>query len=253
EGRLHLGEGWSGSGAEYVWAQRGEARFFAALSPAHREMTLRAMAPGPGQSMDVVLNGRLVTSQELSEGSHEYRVSLPAHLVRDGLNELHFRFRRLFPADQIRDGDYQVGGTGVRAPANILVKSAGEEVGDFGHIYVDGRDVSPNERGYNVAVLDPVTGVVEQTSHFDTFASEEESTHLAEFIGGIPEGMVVAVAVGDEASLHLREQAVLALRTIGALEDLRGMFRWGHALIGIKGAEPGQALEATGLLRPVSV
>jgi len=45
----------------------------------------------------------------------------------------------------------------------------------------------------------------------------------------------------------------LALRTIGAQEDLRGMFRWGHAVIGIKGAQPGQALEATGLLRPVSV
>jgi len=211
------------------------------------------MAPGPGQSMDVVLNGHLVTSLELSEGWHEYEVSLPAHLVPDGLDELHFRFRRLFPAEHIREGEYQVGDTGVRAPVNILVKSAGEEVGDFGHIYVDGRDTSPNQRGYNVAVLDPVAGVVERTGHFDTFASEEESTRLAEFIGGIPEGMVVAVAVGDEASLHLTEEAVLALRTMGAQEDLRGMFRWGHAVIGIKGAGPGQALEATGLLQPVSV
>jgi hypothetical protein len=63
----------------------------------------------------------------------------------------------------------------------------------------------------------------------------------------------VAVAVEDEASLHLTEEAVSALRTIGAESDLRGMFRWAHAIIGVKGAEPGQALEATGLLRPVSV
>jgi len=253
EARLHLGEGWSESGAEHVWAQRSVTRFLAALSPQHQKMSMRVMAPGTGQSVEVVLNGRSVTSLELSEGWHEYEVSLPAHLVRDGLNELHFRFRRLFPAEQIRDGDYQVGSTGVRSPVNILVKSAGEEVGDFGHIYVDGRETSPNQRGYNVAVLDPATGVVERTGHFDTFASEEESTRLAEFMGGIPEGMVVAVAVGDEASLHLTEEAVLALRTIGAQEDLRRMFRWGHAVIGIKGAEPGQALEATGLLRPVSV
>ena len=63
----------------------------------------------------------------------------------------------------------------------------------------------------------------------------------------------LAVAVEDEASLHLTEEAVLALRSIGAEEDLRGMFRWAHAIIGVKGARPGQALEATGLLRPVSV
>ena len=38
---------------------------------------------------------------------------------------------------------------------NLVVQSAGQEVGDFGHIYVDGQDVSPNERGYNVVVLNP--------------------------------------------------------------------------------------------------
>jgi len=136
---------------------------------------------------------------------------------------------------------------------NILVKSAGEEVGDFGHIFVDGRNVSPDERGYNVVVIDPASGVVEATGHFDTFASEEESARLAEFIAAVSDGSIVAVVVEDEASLHLTEDAVLALRTVGAKEDLRGMFRWAHAIIGVKGSEPGQALEATGVLRPVSV
>jgi hypothetical protein len=253
EARLHLGEGWSESGAEYMWAHRAEARFFAALSPAHREIAFSVMAPGPGQSMEVVLNGHLVTSLGLFEGWREYEVTVPVGLVRDGLNEFHFRFRRLFPAEQIRDGEYQITTTRVNAPVNILVKSAGEEVGDFAHIYVDGRIASPNERGYNVAVLDPESGEVERTRHFDTFASEEESRQLAEFISGVAEGRIVAVAVGDEASLNLTKEAVLALRTIGSQEDLRGMFRWGHAIIGVKGAERGQALETTGLLRPVSV
>jgi hypothetical protein len=253
EARLHLGEGWSESGAEHVWAQRREARLLVSLSREHQQMTMRIFAPGPGQGMEVVLNGQAVTSLELAEGWREYEVLLPEHLLRDGLNELHFRFQRLFPVERIRDGDYSVGQTSALSPLNILVKSAGEEVGDFGHIYVDGRNVSPDERGYNVVVLDPVSGAVEGTGHFDTFASEEESTRLAEFITGIPDGRIVAVAVEDEASLHLTEEAVLALRTIGAREDLRDMFRWEHAIIGVKGAEPGQALEAMGLLRPVSV
>ncbi len=253
QARLHLGEGWSESGADYVWAQRREARFLAVLSPDHRRMSLLVMAPGSGQSMEVVLNGKAVTSLELQEGWRDYEVPLPSALLREGLNELQFRFRRLFPTDEILDGEYAVGDTGVTSPVNILVKSAGEEVGDFGHIYVDGRNVSPDERGYNVVVLDPVTGAVEATGHFDTFASEEESAGLAGFIAAIPEGKIVAVAVEDEASLRLTEDAVQALRTIGAESDLRGMFRWGHAIIGVKGAEPGQALEATELIRPVSV
>jgi hypothetical protein len=253
EARLHLGEGWSESGAEYVWAQRREARFLVSLSREHQQMTMRISAPGPGQGLEVVLNGQPVTSLALSEGWHEYEVLLPKRLLRDGLNELRFRFDRLFPVEGIRDGDYSLGQTNMSSPVNILVKSAGEEVGDFGHISVNGRNVSPDERGYNVVVLDPASGAVQARGHFDTFASEEESSRLAEFITGIPDGRIVAVAVEDEASLHLTEEAVLAFRTIGAREDLRDMFRWEHAIIGVKGAEPGQALEATGLLRPVSV
>jgi hypothetical protein len=253
EASLHLGEGWSESGAEYVWAQRKETRLLVSLPGGAEEMSLRVLAPASGQSVEIIFNGHPVSSLELLEGWHDYEVQLPAPLVREGLNELHFRFVRLFPTGQIRDGLYAVGDTGVTSPVNILVKSAGEEVGDFGHIYVDGQDVSPGERGYNVVALDAVTGKVELIGHFDTFASEEESSRLADFIAGISAGKIVAVAVEDEASLHLTENAVEALRTIGAREDLRDMFRWEHAIIGVKGAKPGQALEATGLLRPVSV
>jgi hypothetical protein len=253
EARLHLGEGWSESGGEYVWAQRKQTRLLVSLPGGAQEMSLRFLAPASGQSVEILLNGHAVSSLGLLEGWHDYEVQLPAPLVREGLNELHFRFGRLFPAEQIRDGLYAVGDTGVTSPVSILVKSAGEEVGDFGHIYVDGQDVSPGERGYNVVALDAVTGEVELRGHFDTFASEEDSSRLADFIAGIPNGKIVSVAVEDEASLHLTEDAVDALRTIGAKEDLRDLFRWEHAIIGVKGAEPGQALEATGLLRPVSV
>ncbi len=253
EARLHLGEGWSESGSDYVWAQRSEARLLVDLPGNSQRMVVRARAAGPGQEMDVLLNGSLVTQLELAEGWQEYEVEISSTFLREGLNELRFRFSHLFPTEEIEDGEYAVGDTGVRSPANILVKSAGEEVGDFGHIYVDGRNVSPDQRGYNVVVLDPMTGAVEGTGQFDTFASEEESARLAEFLAGVPQGRIVAVAVEDEASLHLTEAAVQALRTIGTEGDLRDMFRWGHAVIGVKGAEPGQALEATGLLRPVSV
>ena len=42
---------------------------------------------------------------------------------------------------------------------------------------------------------------------------------------------------------NLTGEAIDALRSIGAAEDLRDKFRWSHALIGVKGARPGTVLE----------
>ncbi|MFN2219781.1 MAG: interleukin-like EMT inducer domain-containing protein, partial [Anaerolineae bacterium] len=135
---------------------------------------------------------------------------------------------------------------------NLVAHSAGKEVGDFGHIYVDGADVSPGKRGYNLAVIHPETGVVEQTAAFDTHLDATASHQLAAFLGSVPDGRIVAVAASDEASRLLGEDAVAALRGIGAQGDLRDRFRWGHAIIGVQGAGAGTALEAMDWIRPVA-
>jgi len=54
---------------------------------------------------------------------------------------------------------------------------------------------------------------------------------------------LVAVAASDEVSNALTSLGINALRSIGAREDLRGKFRWSHAVIGVKGAPPGSASE----------
>jgi hypothetical protein len=63
-------------------------------------------------------------------------------------------------------------------------------------------------------------------------------------VRGLPAGAVVAAAIRDEASLNLGPETVDALRSLGSGTDLRGRFRWGHALIGIVGAGSGTAQEA---------
>jgi hypothetical protein len=143
--------------------------------------------------------------------------------------------------------------TAAESPVSLVVQSAGEEVGDFGHIYVNGKDVSPNGRGYNVAVLHPQTGQVERVASFDTHLDERASAALAAFLAEVPPGRLVAVAAADEASQLLGQEAVDALRGIGATGDLRAKFRWAHAILGIQGALPGSALEAMDWMRPVTV
>ncbi|NIV28557.1 MAG: hypothetical protein GWN58_03280, partial [Anaerolineae bacterium] len=47
---------------------------------------------------------------------------------------------------------------------------------------VDGEDVSPNERGYNVVVIHPETGAIEHTAAFDTHLDAAASKELAAFL-----------------------------------------------------------------------
>jgi hypothetical protein len=258
--RLYLGEGWGAIVDQPVWAQRQTARLFVPLDGKQQEVTLRLFAPrveysAPGEEQRLVVstNGWRSAPLSLRPGWGEYTLTLPAGAVQAGLNEIHLQFDRLYPvASLLQEEDIppapSIVGT---SPVALLVQSAGKEVGDFGHIYVNGLDVSPNRRGYNVAALSPQGDL--QIANFDTFLDPGASSALAAFIAALPQGHIVAVAAADEASMNLGEEGVSALRSIGAKGDLRGKYRWSHAVIGVKGAGPGSALEALDGLRPVSV
>jgi hypothetical protein len=239
--RLYFAEGWGGLTGHEVWAQRQAARLFVPLAGGPQRVTLRLFAPGEGQRVAVSLNGWRSTPVPLVRGWGDYTLSLPDGAVWPGLNEIHLDFDRVYPVTSVWPG----------AAVALFVQSAGEEVGDFGHIYVNGVDVSPNQRGYNLAVIGPAGSF--QTASFDTHLDPGASARLAAFIAAVPDGQTVAVAAADEASMHLGEDAVVALRSIGAAGDLRGRFRWSQAIIGVKGAAPGSALEAMDGLRPVGV
>jgi len=247
--RLYLAEGWGALVDEgtheadgRVWAQRKKARLLVPLDGQAQEVILRLFTPDEGQRLVLSVNGWRSAPFSLRPGWGEYTLSLPAEALRAGLNEIYLHFDQLYPiASVLPEGN---------TPA-LLVQSAGQEVGDFGHIYVNGVDVSPNQRGYNVAVISSQGDIT--TAGFDTHLDPDASAALAEFIAAVPEGHTIAIAAADEVSMNLGEEAVAALRSVGAAGDLRERFRWSHAIIGVKGANPGSAIEALDGLRPVSV
>jgi hypothetical protein len=113
------------------------------------------------------------------------------------------------------------------------------------YIILGGRQVCRNERGYNLAVIDPGSGDLISTATFDThWFGEEASSRMAAFIEEIPDGRLVVGAISDEGTQHLTEQGVAALESVGCALKLSGQFRMAHAFIGIKGFPPGTALEA---------
>jgi hypothetical protein len=251
--RLSYAEGWGVPAGGVNWAQRKTVRLLVPMDGNAQGMTFRAFAPEGDQQLQIAANGQMVQHVEMAAGWKDYEVSLPAAAIHQGLNEIGLHLERLVPAQGVRLSARTIGRTGTESPANLVVQSAGQEVGDFGHIYVNGEDVSPNGRGYNVAVLDPVSGQVVATAAFDTHLDPAASQELARFLSGVAPGSIVCVAAADEASRLLGPEAVEALRGIGAEGDLRGQFRWGHAIVGVQGASPGTALEALDWMRPASL
>jgi hypothetical protein len=251
-GSLSFAEGWSAPAGEVAWAQRPAARLLVPSPGGQTRLSFRAYAPGPGQRLQVETGGQALPWLPLSPGWHDYELDLA---LRPGLNEIWLHFEELYPAAGTRlpGVSRSIGATGIESPVSLVVTSAGQEVGDLAEIQVAGRDVSPDGRGYNLVAIDPASGRVEATASFDTHLDEAASAALAAFVAQLPRGTIVAVAAADEASRLLRADAVEALRGLGAAGDLRDKFRWGHAFIGVQGADPGTALEALDWMRPARV
>ncbi len=246
---LYFGEGWGLlTSGRPITAQRQEVRLLLPLTGAAQQLTLRMrVAAGYSadrpQSLQLSLNGWQSSPQTISQEWQELTFDLPAGVVHPDLNDLWLHFAEVMPLPQ----------SGVQTkvwPPEVTVLSAGEEVGDFGHIFVNGRDISPNQRGYNVAIIQP-EGVL-HTASFDTHLDSSASVALARFLARFasPPNPFIAVAAADEASANLTEEAVHALQAIGAKGDLRGCFRCSHAFIR---PPSGATFEALDALRPVGV
>ncbi len=231
-GRMILAEGWSPPGfGEAVYAQRGEARLLLPLGPEARQVRLEMWALAPDQQVTLVVDGQPVGTAPLPARRGWLAFDLPRTATRPPLSDVRLRFSALVPT------------TRVAASLSLVVRSAGQETGDFAHVYVNGVDRAANQRGYNLVALDPASGHVLATAVFDTHADETADQRLAAWVNALPAGVLVAVAVRDEASFRLRQAGVDALRILGARTDLRGHFRWGHVLIGTKGAAVGAVPE----------
>ncbi len=206
--------------------------------------------PGaPEQRVTLSVNGHRLETLRLVEGWNTYHWQVPARFLHSGLNELSVEFARLDRPAEVVPGNGAIGQTGVQAPTPIEVHSGGPA--DFAYITVgtgdEARDGSVHRPGYNVAVIHPRTGRLLDRQGFDLTrsGSEVEAAALADFIRRVPPGRIVAVALQGEP-VYWTEGVVAAFREIGGQADPRSTGGGSHAIIGIKGAAPGTALEATG-------
>ena len=255
---MAVGEGWAAAesvqGVSANWAVAQGAQVFlpGATGQGYRLSVTALPFEGAGaQEMSVLVNGSpLPEPAALGAGWNDLAWDVPAGLVHDGLNDVRFQFAHLAaPADVLPDNG-AIGGTGVQAPLAIEVNS--DAPAGFAYITVgegeEAVDGSLHAAGYNVAVVDARTGRLIERQAFDTTptGSDAQAQNLADYLAGVRPGQIVVVAMQGDGAARLSAAAVEALRGIGAQADPQGTTGWSHAIIGVKGAAPGSALEAAG-------
>lgn len=245
--RLYFDDTWGAAqedagGFGYRWATDGAARILLPLDDAPYQMTFRLRGAHADQHVSLRVNGQDVAQWSLTDSWNEYKAIIPQAALRDGLDEFRFVTDTTTPDKAVPD-DRTIGNTGIVSPVDITATGAGFDAGKFGEIYIAGKNVIPNTRGYHLVAINPRTGNVDGVGNFDTFADMTASKQLSDFVAALPLGEIVAGAAIDDASQKLSGDALSALRTLGVSGNLRKQFRAGHAFVGIRGSAEGQAVE----------
>lgn len=139
---------------------------------------------------------------------------------------------------------YAIGSTGASSPVDIGVLAGGPI--KYSAILIDGKLVTPERRGIVMAMIDQQSGKVISADGYDTYQLASESDRLAVTIETAPAGTIIALATYDEGTNRLTDRARAALASIGAQEQLRDALGKSYALVGVKGAAAGSAVERIG-------
>jgi hypothetical protein len=108
---------------------------------------------------------------------------------------------------------------------------------DWGEFFAGRRN------GINIAAIDAVNGSVIAEGTFKTHSSSSYSNQLIAFVERIPYGSIVCAAISYDGVSGLSESAKRAIMWLGSIHINYVPAYGSWALIGVKGALPGQAVE----------
>ncbi|MEZ4635518.1 MAG: interleukin-like EMT inducer domain-containing protein [Caldilineaceae bacterium] len=172
--------------------------------------------------------------------------TVPPSSLRNTVNELCLDWSYAVSPRTALGGDRMIGATGVALPVDVELKSFadGAWISTFDEETGAPTDASAGRRGVNVTVLNAQTGEIVDRQGFDTAANEFESEALAAYIEQIAAGSPVLLASRGAAGDFLTEEAITQLRTLGADTTLASVQGSYFSIVGVKGAQPGTALQA---------
>ncbi len=190
-----------------------------------------------GTRMAVSINEREIGTIDVPTRTNTVEIGTSADQIRAGMNEIAFSW-------PYEHGEYTWGPGGARvSPRLVLSSGATGRRLTFGSLAIQGQQKYKNKAGYNILELSDNAKRVLKSEHFDPNEDPDAWTKMVRYIGGIPEGRLVAFMSAVEASTGLTAEGVAALGTLGSAFDMRGKPFWCHAGLGRKGMAPGEALE----------
>ena len=134
--------------------------------------------------------------------------------------------------------------------AEIVLESAGLELGDYSSIIINGDEYSMNERGINCVVYDPNTDKVVDSINIDIYAGEiltrktnekfwinkkrndENYKVVLDYLSRIGSKRYIAmIAVNDDASFSVSSELQEVLNGLGLKESLIGAYRKSYIVL----------------------
>jgi hypothetical protein len=97
--------------------------------------------------------------------------------------------------------------------------------------------------GMGIVVFDPITMEVDTSTWYTLFGQPANVQALADLINSIPDGKLVVIGAADDARNNLTTDLKNAIKTLGSTKIDSLVFRGSWAIIGRKGATPGEVLE----------
>jgi hypothetical protein len=148
--------------------------------------------------------------------------------------------------NQIKDSSvYSNGKLILGDTSRISVVSAGTYAGPFCEISKNGINLLSNSyfSGMGIVVFDPLTLNPDTSSWYSLYNNPVAVTQLVNLINSVPAGKIVAVGVCDDAQTNLTDSLKNAIKSVGSTLIDQLKFRGSWALIGKKGAAPGDVIE----------
>lgn len=257
EKALALTEGWSewthhqGKTGRWVTAKQAKLLFSTSEKKSFRLEIVCEMpesAPQKNQTLEIRLNSAVVEKFTFSTPTTK-SITFSSELVVPGSNIITFRFQDMSSPPAQPVSAYKIGETGVYAPVDIEAASSSRIMGFRGMGVLFPLKVGQKriynrfKAGYNIFKVDEKNGSILAHRAFDTHTRVESSQEMSGFIDHIKPGRIVIALTWGNAFAALTDEAVAALGKIGAQTDLRNWPRFCHTVIGVKGANPGEALE----------
>lgn len=110
-------------------------------------------------------------------------------------------------------------------------------------IYVDGKDYSRAETGYNIVTIPSGGEVVDKSVGYSLYVDVDAGRKMADFLNGLPKDTIVLASINHGPGVFLTSAAVSALQQCGSAESPDPEVLSSHAMIGKKGMAPGTAIE----------